>query len=70
MSTTDSRLQLEEAYRELLQQWENTRAGWQDAKAHEFEQRYLTPLRPDLMLALDAMRELGRLVDHARDACA
>ena len=70
MSTSDSRLQLEEAYRELLQQWEGTRASWQDAKAREFEQRYLTPLRPDLMLALDAMRELGRLVDQARDACA
>jgi hypothetical protein len=70
MSATESRLQLEEAYRELLQQWEAARASWQDAKAAEFEQRYLAPLRPDLMLAMEATRELGRLIEQAREACA
>lgn len=70
MSASENRLQLEEAYRELLHQWEETRSAWQDAKALEFEQRYLAPVRPDLMLALEAVRDLGRLIDQARDACA
>lgn len=55
--------------RELSQQWHATRATWRDAKAVEFEKRYLEPL-PNLVRKTGAaIDELEILLRKIRKDC-
>ena len=41
MSTQGSSAQLEAAWRDLAAAWQHVNDDWRDARAREFEQRYL-----------------------------
>jgi len=55
--------------RELSEQWHATKTSWRDAKALEFEKRYLEPL-PGLISKTGAvMNELEVLLKKIRKDC-
>ena len=55
--------------RELSEQWHATKAYWSDAKALEFEKRYLEPL-PGLVSRSGAvMNELETILKKIRKDC-
>jgi hypothetical protein len=55
--------------RELMRNWEETRSSWRDAKAQEFEQRYLRELRAQVDKAAVAIEKLDELLNRVRDDC-
>lgn len=65
----DGRHELEGAHRELMAKWERTSATWHDRQSREFERQYLYPLRPDIQLAMDGIRQLKELLNQTREAC-
>ncbi len=66
MSLSTSRNELDEAHRDLREQWNRTLHTWQDVKSIEFERRFLQPLGPDVRRALEGIEELEKLIKHAQ----
>lgn len=54
---------------ELRADWEQTRPYWADAKALEFEQRFLQPLTQEVNQTLAALEALERLLRQIRRDC-
>lgn len=61
--------QLSKGLRQLLNLWDEVRMGWDDAQAHEFEEKYLVPLQNDLSSAIRAMAHMSTLVEKIRREC-
>lgn len=57
------------ATKELLLKWEETKESWRDAKALEFEQKYLTELQTAVDRALPIFEDLDKLVSKVRSDC-
>ena len=57
------------ATKDLLLRWEETKQYWQDAKAAEFEQEYLTHLQSAVDRAIPTFEELDKLVTRVRSDC-
>ena len=57
------------ATKELLLRWEETKQFWQDAKAADFEQEYLTQLQTAVDRATPVFEELDKLVTRVRSEC-
>lgn len=60
---------LTQAARDLSVQWQQTRAAWRDAKAVEFERRYLEPLPALVARTSGMMTEIDAIVRKARRDC-
>lgn len=69
MSIVANRTRLESATQQLMIQWRNTKEYWQDAKASEFEQKYLDELLSGVSVAVAAMEELEKLATKVRSDC-
>ncbi len=69
MGVHESRGNLAKAYKELMNRWLETRQSWDDARAEEFEQKYLRELEADLRTAGSAMDQMGILINQARRDC-
>ena len=54
----------------LRAQWEATRAHWRDQVGEAFEEHHLRPLEMDVLAALRAMDELGRVLGQAERECS
>ena len=57
------------ATKDLLLRWEETKQFWQDAKAADFEQEYLTQLQTAVDCATPVFEELDKLVTRVRSEC-
>jgi hypothetical protein len=57
------------ATKELWLRWEETKNHWQDAKSHEFEQRYLLELQSHVDRALPIFSDLDKLISRIRSDC-
>ena len=55
--------------KELWTHWQETRVYWQDARAAEFEQRYLSELLSGVDKSVFAMEELDKLLTKIRKDC-
>ena len=57
------------ATRELARKWQQTRESWRDAKAEEFEQKFLAELISDVERCVPALEELDKLISSVRREC-
>jgi hypothetical protein len=69
MTLTTGRTKLLEAYKALLARWEETRAGWDDAAAHDFEAACWEPIGPAVQTTLRAVDRLSAVLAHMRNEC-
>lgn len=69
MSMGSNRTRLAAATTELRLKWELTKEHWQDAKASEFEARYLEELKASVDAALAAIEQLDKLSTKIRSEC-
>lgn len=69
MSIVANRTRLESSTQQLLAQWRQTKEYWQDAKALEFEHKYLDELLSGLSVAVAAIDELEKVAAKVRTDC-
>ena len=69
MSTKGSAASLNQATKDLMAAWHETRAHWHDIKSVEFEQQYLEELPNRVMRALGVMEEIDTLLRKVRNDC-
>jgi len=55
--------------KELRVEWEQTKHFWNDAKSHEFEQRFLDELLANVNQAIFNIDALERILDKVRQDC-
>ena len=69
MSANASEARLAALTKELLIKWQQTREHWRDAKAREFEERYMLELESMTRAAITNMASLQRTISKLRDDC-
>jgi hypothetical protein len=69
MNTRTSASNLAQAMKELSLKWQQTRADWRDAKAIEFDDRYLEVLPQHVARASSAIEEIDALLKKVRSDC-
>lgn len=69
MGVYEGRGQLSKALRDLLRQWAEACAAWQDANTAQFEKEFLLPLEQDVKNALAAMDHMAVLLNQIRQEC-
>jgi len=69
MSTRASASNLNQSLRELSVSWQHTKAYWRDAKALEFETKYLERLPPQVAVVKNVMEEIDALLRKVRNDC-
>ena len=57
------------ATRALSVKWSETREGWSDAKAEEFEKRFLMELFASIDRAVPVFDDLDKIVSRVRSDC-
>ena len=55
--------------RELWGQWQQTRTSWKDARAVEFERKYLEELLASVDRTVTVMEQLDKLITKVRKDC-
>ncbi|TAL05233.1 MAG: hypothetical protein EPO07_03845 [Verrucomicrobia bacterium] len=55
--------------KELLAEWAETKQYWRDAKATEFEKRYLDELESAVNVAIANLEPLERVLKQIHDDC-
>ena len=69
MSVHESRGNLAKAIKELTLRWQEARQSWDDARAVEFEEKFMRELESDLRVAATAMDQIAVLLIQARRDC-
>jgi hypothetical protein len=69
MNTSANGKQLVAATKDLVRRWEETKESWQDAKATEFEQKYLFELLAAMERAAPVFDDLDKLLNRIRSDC-
>lgn len=69
MSLAGSNATLAQAMKSLEVSWERTGALWTDAKAREFESKYLEPLPAQIKKTLQAFEDIQALLHRVRKDC-
>ena len=69
MNTSANGKQLVAATKDLVRRWEETKESWQDAKAIEFEQKYLFELLAAMERAAPVFDDLDKLLNRVRSDC-
>ena len=69
MSTSASGARLAALTRELLNRWQQTRECWRDAKAREFDERYMLELESMVKSATTGIANLERVIRKVRNDC-
>jgi hypothetical protein len=55
--------------RELWAEWQQTKASWRDARAAEFERKYLEELLASVDRTVTVMEQLDKLITKVRKDC-
>lgn len=66
---SEGRNRLVSLTRELLNEWENTKQYWNDAKSAEFEKRFLDDLQSGVNAAVTNIESLERILSKIHDDC-
>lgn len=69
MGVYEGRGTLTKALKQLEAHWGETLSEWDDSRAREFEQRFLFPLRSDVMMAVSAMDHMAALLNKIEKEC-
>jgi hypothetical protein len=69
MSLSGSKSRLAAITKELSLQWSDTKNHWRDAKALEFERRYLQELFVSLDRTMTAIEKLDDVLKKVRSDC-
>ena len=69
MSVAVGRAKLNNATKDLLVKWEQTRSVWLDSRAQAFEREFIEPLGPQVRSALSAMERLSGILTQAEREC-
>jgi hypothetical protein len=69
MSLAANKARLGEMTKDLLARWHDTQEQWRDARAVDFETRYLRELKSDVDKAMGAMNELEKVLSKMRSDC-
>jgi hypothetical protein len=69
MSLGSSKQRLTAITKELLLRWDQTKETWQDAKAQEFERKYLAELVSGVDKTVTVIDQLDKLVSKVRSDC-
>jgi hypothetical protein len=64
-----SGIKLSAITRELWAQWQQTKSCWKDARAQEFERKYLEELLSSVDRAVTSIEQLDKLVTKVRKDC-
>jgi hypothetical protein len=70
VSLTSASIILVRGLKTVGELWDETRAGWNDAVATDFESRYWVPLEAQVLATTQAMDALGPLLAQARQECS
>jgi len=66
---TSGAAKLNKAWTKLMARWDATKVQWHDSVSVQFEEKYLTPLGPQLTLTLERMRALASALAAAQNDC-
>jgi uncharacterized protein YeaO (DUF488 family) len=69
MSLSGSKNRLVAITKELSNRWDETKNYWRDAKAQEFEQRYMAELFANVDKTVTVMEKLHELLTKVRNDC-
>jgi len=69
MSLSGSKNRLVAITKELSNRWDETKSFWRDAKAQEFEQRYMVELFANVDKTITVMEKLNEVVTKVRNDC-
>ncbi len=69
MSLAGSRAQLTRRTKELNAAWEQTKNYWRDAKAREFENKYIASLPDAINASVTVIEELDKILNKVRKDC-
>jgi hypothetical protein len=69
MGVYEGRGTLAKAIKLLENRWMDTRMSWDDPRTREFEERFLVPLKADLMMAVTAMDQMAVLLSRIHAEC-
>jgi len=69
MSTSASGARLAALTKELLNRWQQTRECWMDAKAREFDERYMLELESMVKSATTGIAHLESVLGKVRSDC-
>ncbi len=69
MITSASEARLAALTKELLNRWQQTRECWMDAKAREFDQRYMLELESMVKSATTSLATLEGILRKVRSDC-
>ena len=69
MSLSGSKNRLVAITKELSNRWDETKNYWRDAKAQEFEQRYMAELFASVDKTITVMDKLNEVVTKVRNDC-
>ena len=69
MSVLANRGRIEGLTKELALQWRQTRDYWRDAKADEFEHKYLEELLASVDKTITVIEELEKIVSRIKRDC-
>lgn len=60
---------LASATKQLWRKWDDARQEWRDAKADEFEQKYLVELQATVDRAGVVLNQIEKILTQAREEC-
>ena len=69
MSLSGSKYRLVAITKELSNRWDETKNYWRDAKAQEFEQRYMLELFANVDKTVTVMDKLNELLTKVKNDC-
>ena len=69
MITSANGARLTALTRELLNRWQQTREHWKDAKAREFDERYMLELESMVRSATASIANLQGIIHKVRSDC-
>ena len=69
MSTSACGARLAALTKELLNRWQQTRECWMDAKAREFDERYMLELESMVKSATTGIANLDAVIRRVRSDC-
>ena len=60
---------LRDATEELQSAWQQTTEDWNDPVSRKFCQRYLDPIGPSMKMSLDAIGQMGQMIQQMQREC-
>jgi hypothetical protein len=69
MSINDSYAKLTRSAKDLLADWELTKASWRDENSRQFEGKYMVTLHAELRKARLAMERMDALLNELKHDC-